>query len=353
MTSHEAALRGALRLHLAPLSPRQRALLREAGAADAESRAALASVSEARVDGEIALCRKLGVRLVLPGDPLWPPLLSEIPDPPAILWVRGELPDPAILPLAIVGPRRATPYGLALAERFASELAALGAVIVSGGARGVDAAAHRAALDAGAPTVAVLGCGVDVTYPPRHGALYAEIAARGAVVSEMPCGTPPLPHHFPVRNRILAGWSRAVLVVEATLQSGSRITARLANELGRDVLAAPGPVTSPLSEGTNELIACGARLLRGVEDVRAVLRPDEQPLLRARARGGGDASVAGADGDPVLAALPLGDARPFDDLAQATRLPIGALLARLAVLDSQGLVECLEGGLWRRRGTIP
>ena len=340
------SLREAVRLHLAPLGPRQRALVAE-GRADRDAVAAWQAVTQAQVDDELARAASAGATIVTRGDPRWPPLLGEMPDAPHALWVRGTLPPIEPLAIAGVGPRRPSPYGLSLACTLAEDLARLGAVVVSGGAKGVDAAAHRAALAAGGATVAVLGCGVDVTYPPQHGPLYADIARGGAVVSELPCRTPPLPGHFPVRNRILAGWSRAVLVVEATFKSGSLITARLGIEMNRDVFAVPGPVTSRLSEGTNELLGRGAHLLRGVMDVLAQLRPDERARLHPLT---GAAGTAGAPDDAVLAALRPGEARAVDELAAATGLPAGELLSRLVTHEAAGRVAALHGGLWMRTG---
>src|SRR6266446_10588581 len=176
-----------------------------------------------------------------PGDPHYPALLGAISSAPA-LFVRGELHADDALAVAIVGSRRATPYGIAAAEQLASDLAARGVTIVSGLARGIDTAAHRGALRVGGRSIAVLGSGVDVVYPPENARLADEIVARGALVSQFAPGTPPLPHHFPTRNAVIAGLSLAVVVVEAAERSGSLITARLAAELGREVLATPGRV---------------------------------------------------------------------------------------------------------------
>ncbi len=338
-----------LRLHLAPLTPRQRARW-SAGVVDPAVRAALASIRDADVHAELERARRCGARLVPRSDPHFPPLLREIPDPPHVLWVRGSMPRPDRLPVAIVGPRRPSPYGIAVARRIARDVVALGGVIVSGGARGVDAEAHLAALEAGVPTVAVLGCGVDVTYPRAHRGLFERIIASGAIVSELPCRSPPLKGHFPVRNRLLAGWARLTLVIEATMRSGSLITARLANDQGRDVLAVPGPVTSPTSEGTNDLIHHGAAVLRGVADIVAQLRDDEVEALGIRVPSAEPAKAGtGAPPDPVLDALPPGDPLDLDGLAESTGLAPGPLLARLTMLESVGAVEALAGGLWLRR----
>ena len=220
---------------------------------------------------------------------------------------------------------------------------------MSGGARGVDAAAHEAALAAGGTTVAVLGCGVDVTYPREHAGLFDRIAAAGAVVSELPLGTSPRRGHFPVRNRILAGWCRLVILTEATERSGTLGTARRAVESGRDVLAVPGPVTSAESCGTNELIASGARLTRTVEDVLAELPPEERAALSPAAappgppRGPVDDPASGAPGD-VLSRLRADRVTTLEDLAVADGRSAGALLAELVTLESAGLIRVVGPG---------
>ncbi len=210
---------------------------------------------------------------VAPGDEGYPLQLRELPDPPA-LYVRGAVRREDALAVAIVGSRRATPYGLSVAERLAGDLAARGVTIVSGLARGVDSAAHRGALAAGGRTLAVLGGGLDRVYPPENRALAAAIVERGAVLSQFPPGTPPLAHHFPERNRVIAGLGLGTIVVEAGESSGALITAGLAGELGRLVLAVPGPITSEMSRGTNGLVRDGATLIRDWMDV-----VDELPMV--------------------------------------------------------------------------
>jgi DNA processing protein len=351
-------LRAALRVQLAPLSPRKRAaFVRAAGGALAACRlatrghaseevAALRRVGDDAVEAELERCARLEVRLLVRGDPAWPPGLDELADPPELLWVRGEVPSAGDgPPVTIVGPRRATAYGLALSTRLARELSELGAVIVSGGARGVDGAAHAAALDAGGRTVVVLGCGVDVSYPPEHRGLFDRIAAEGALVSEFPCGARPLRHRFPVRNRLLAGWSAVVVLPEAGLRSGSLVTARLALEAGREVCAVPGPVTSPASRGTNELLARGARVTRGIADVIAELPEPQRHALVARAREEA-AEQDAAPADPLLASLPEGRTAALDELVERTGLGCGELLARLVRLEAAGCVRALPGGSW-------
>src|SRR5690349_15136070 len=200
------------------------------------------------------------------GHPRYPAALATLAPAPA-LWVRGALDPTDALAIAIVGSRRATPYGLEVAARLAGDLAARGVTIVSGFARGIDAAAHRAALEAGGRTLAVLGCGIDVVYPPEHARLAESVAARGALVTQFAPGTPPLPYHFPARNRTLAALALGVVVVEAAERSGSLSTAGFAADLGREVFAVPGKITSPTSAGTHRLLRDGARLVEDWTDV--------------------------------------------------------------------------------------
>src|SRR5437867_13198739 len=209
---------------------------------------------------------------VRPGDPCYPALLGAIPSAPA-LFVRGELRDDDALAIAIVGSRRATPYGVAATERLASDLAARGVTIVSGLARGIDTAAHRSALAAGGRTLAVLGCGVDVVYPPENVDLARSIEAHGALLSQFAPGLPALAGHFPARNRTIAGLALGVVVIEAAERSGALITAGFAGDLGRETFAIPGRITSPTSAGANRLIQDGAKLVTCWQDIVSEL-PD-------------------------------------------------------------------------------
>src|SRR3989475_11020009 len=212
-----------------------------------------------------------------PGDPNYPALLGAIPSPPT-LYVRGAVTVDDALALAIVGARDATPYGVEVAERLAGELGARGVTIVSGLARGIDAAAHRGALDAGGRTLAVLGCGLDVVYPLENRALARAIEAQGALVSQFALGVSALPGHFPARNRTLAGLALGVVVVEAADRSGALITAGFAGDLGREVFAVPGRITSPTSAGANRLIQDGAKLVTCWQDIVSEL---PEPWSRA------------------------------------------------------------------------
>jgi DNA processing protein len=220
--------------------------------------------------------RRVGI-----GEPEYPAALRHVHDPPPVLWVRGArtgFSDRAVA-IAVVGARDASAQGIALASAIAAGLAQRGVTVVSGLARGIDAAAHRGALDAGGDTVAVVGCGTDVVYPRRNAELRAEILDRACVVSELLAGTPALPSHFPRRNRIISGLCLGVVVVEAGLRSGSLVTARHALEQGREVFAVPGPAGAPRSRGPHLLLKGGAKLVETSEDVL-----EEFPLIRARLR---------------------------------------------------------------------
>jgi len=212
-------------------------------------------------------CRTGGIRVLWRGGAGWPPSLEALTDPPEVLFLRGGVPRLAEPALAVVGTRECSTAGAEWTDRVCRRLADAGWGTVSGLARGIDAAAHRGSLAAGGDTVAVLGCGADVAYPPEHRDLLDRIAAEGTVVSEFPPGSEPRPHHFPRRNRILAALAHAVLVVECRTRSGALITARHALELGRDVYAVPGWPTSPTSDGTLALLRDGARLVRGADDL--------------------------------------------------------------------------------------
>jgi DNA processing protein len=206
-------------------------------------------------------------RVIVLGDDGYPVLLKEIVDPPLALHFRGDVSLLARPAVAIVGSRKASPYGVNADGELARQIAGAGIVIVSGGARGIDAAAHHAALDAGGATIAVLGTGIDVVYPASNRRLFHHIEERGLIVSEFPPGTPPKPENFPMRNRVISGLARGTVIVEATNRSGSLITARMAAEQGRDVFAVPGSIFSAGSEGTHRLVQSGAKLVHDANDV--------------------------------------------------------------------------------------
>ena len=238
------------------------------------------------VDEELKCLNALGISVISVSDPTYPSRLKTIHDPPPVLYVNGDISPADQHAIAIVGSRRATAAGRLFTEQLSRELASLGFTVVSGLARGVDAAAHRGALAAKGRTIAVLGCGLDRTYPPEHQALRKQVESSGAVVSELPLGSYPHGYHFPRRNRIISGMCLGVVVTEAALESGSLITARLASEQGREVFAVPGFVKADTSRGPNGLIKQGAKLVEGVEDILPELLPqlDSEFLTRLTSR---------------------------------------------------------------------
>ncbi len=310
--------------------------------------------SAADADRERALAAKLGATLLFLGAPGYPPLLALLDDPPIVLTVLGRtelLAQPAV---AIVGARNASANGRRHAEHLGAELARAGHAVVSGMARGIDAAAHAGALQEGATIAAVAG-GVDVVYPPENAGLHQRIAAEGAVVAEAPLGAAPQARHFPRRNRVIAGLSLGVVVIEAALRSGSLITARLALENNRELYAAPGSPMDERCRGSNDLIRQGAHLVETVADVLAHL-PDD-PLREGLARlpqfSRPESPVPRPPVTPDDIATAhdqlmelLGPAStPVDDLARRCHLPLSAVLAALLELELSGLVEVLPGQL--------
>jgi DNA processing protein len=281
---------------------------------------------------------RTGMRLVTAFDGEYPKALSEIPDPPFVLFALG-LPSRLQLPaVAIVGSRAASRYGREVAARLARDLSLAGVVVVSGFARGVDGAAHQAAREGPGGTIAVLGCGLDIDYPHEHARLKEAMAKTDLLLSEYPPGTHPQAAYFPVRNRIIAGIASGVVVVEASRRSGSLITARLANDCGRDVFAVPGSVFSETSAGANELLKDGAILCRSAEDVLAELFPSVGRPRAAPAAPEAAAALS-AEARTVLNALTstMGSAATAEDLVAATDLPAATVLAALFELESAGL----------------
>ena len=231
------------------------------------------------IDRELEQIEKQEVSLLTLNDSSYPPLLSAIYDPPPILYVKGNWDKARSYPIAVVGARKTTPYGKKATERLCHGLSEQGVTIVSGFARGIDGIAHRSALSGGGKTLAVLGCGIDIVYPPEHKRLFEEITEQGAIFSEFSMGTPPVAHNFPKRNRIISGLSLGCVVVEATLKSGSLITARLALEQGREVFAVPGPIFSNSSAGPHQLIASGAKLVQNAADILDEILPQLKPRI--------------------------------------------------------------------------
>jgi len=282
-----------------------------------------------------------------PDDPRYPGGLTEL-NPAPSLWVRGGLEGDDALAIAIVGSRRATPYGLEVVAMLARDLAARGVTIVSGFARGIDSAAHRAALEAGGRTVAVLGCGIDVTYPPENRRLADEVAARGALVTQFPPGTAPLAYHFPTRNRTLAALVLGVVVVEAAERSGSLSTAGFAADLGREVYAVPGKITSPTSAGVHRLLRDGARLVETWTDVVQEL-PN---VWRRRVRDTAIATIEatqpskGTDEERMLQLLMRDEAQHIERLIARAGMDAARVGAILTGLELGGWARQLGGQRW-------
>lgn len=273
----------------------------------------------------------------------YPPLLREIIDPPLALFYRGNLSlahNPLLV--AIVGSRRASPYATNAASHLATTLGRSGITIVSGLARGVDAAAHQAALDSAAPTIAVLGTGIDIVYPKAHRRLFRAIEERGLIVSEFPNGTPPLPPNFPIRNRVISGLTHGTLVVEATTRSGSLITARTAAEQGREVFAVPGSIFSAGSEGTHRLIQYGAKLVHDADDVLQEL-PGHPQLAATGAVERPNEVLA-----EVLAAFTKEDGLHIDSAAARLNRSTASLAEPLLQLEIDGFLKALPGGRYVR-----
>lgn len=311
------------------------------------------SISRAReeidVDDEIDLCRRHEIRILLDSEPDYPRILREIADPPGVLYISGGLNPRDAAAIAIVGSRHATHYGIAQAERLAASLARAGLTIISGLARGIDAAAHRGALSAGGRTLAVLGSGLLNIYPPEHRELAAQVRASGAMLSELAVRSKPLPGTFPQRNRLISGLSLGVIVVEASDRSGALITARHAMEQGREVFAVPGRVDSRMSRGCHRLIRDGAKLVETADDVLEELGPlvapapkaDGTPLLRPAEL------LLNELEQQVLAAIAL-DPTTVDQIVERSGLPPQQVLSTMIVLEMRRLVRRLGGFTFAR-----
>ncbi len=312
---------------------------------------------------ELERARRAGCEIDTLGDPAYPPQLGELALPPPVLYRRGTLDQAPVA--AIVGSRKMDGYGREAAESFAAGLAAAGVTVASGFARGIDSAAHRAALAAGGRTIAVLGCGLDVDYPRRQSRLKDEIAANGAVLSELPLGAEPRPWHFPIRNRLLAALASTTLVVQAKERSGSLITAHHAMELGRDVYAVPGRIFDDLSLGTNSLLADGAFVARCPEDILVSfsLAGHQQTLFPFPGEGAETKTGSATQEDDtaqVVESLPEGapgklleafvPGRPqtAEDVAGRLELPVDQVLGTLLELELGGWVRREPGPVYVR-----
>ncbi len=298
----------------------------------------LTTRSTLSLDDEIARIERAGVQVLTWESPDYPRNLLQIYDPPPVLYVRGELTPEDEWAVAVVGTRRASAYGREAARRLSEDLARNRVTVVSGLARGIDAVAHRAALEAGGRTIAVLGSGVDVIYPPEHRRLAQSIAENGAILSEYPLGTRPEGGNFPPRNRIISGLSKGVIIVEAGVRSGALITADFAAEQGRDVFAVPGSIFQRGSVGTNRLIQEGAHPVLSASDVLEALNL-EQIAEQAEMR----AVVPSDPAEERLMAHLGADPVHVDDLAQAAGLPISVVSSTLALMELKGMVRQVGG----------
>ncbi len=299
---------------------------------------------EIDVDAQIRLCREKQVQIVVDDEDSYPATLKEIDDPPGVLFVRGNLRPDDRLAVAIVGTRHATHYGLRQAERLAMGLARAGMTVVSGLARGIDAAAHRGALAGGGRTLAVLGSGVLNIYPPEHDVLAGEILDRGALISEAPPEAAPRTGCFPQRNRIISGLALGVVIVEAGIRSGALITARLATEQNREVFAVPGRVDDRTAQGCHRLLRDGAALVESVDDILEHLGPLAHPAPRpdgTEVRHPAELQLNEFE-QKVLGAVDT-DPTSVDQLVVKTGLPVARILATLSVLEMRRLIRRLTG----------
>ncbi len=307
---------------------------REAGLSEALIDRLLRVRSSVDLPGLMARWESQGIRVLTWQDAAYPQRLRHIPQSPPVLYLRGDLRPEDDWAVAVVGTRKVTPYGRQAALEVAETLARHGVTVVSGLARGVDGLAHKAALEAGGRTIAVLGSGVDRIYPPEHRRLAARILEHGALLSDYPPGTPPEGTNFPPRNRIIAGLSLAVVVVEAGMRSGALVTASFAADQGREVFAVPGSIYAPQSQGTNWLIQQGARLLLRPDEVLEALEVSLLPVRQEARR-----VLRVSPGERQVLELLGSEPLHVDDLSAQAGLPVQEVLATLALLELKGLVR--------------
>ncbi len=297
------------------------------------------------VDAEFRLMERHGVRLLLRGAPEYPKALEQIHDPPFLLYVRGEISPADANAVALVGSRHCSGYGRRVTERLAAELSRAGFTIISGLARGIDGSAHRAALQAGGRTLAVLAGGLSRIYPPEHADLARDVAAAGALITEASMAQEPMAGMFPARNRLISGLSRGVIIVEAAEKSGALITARHAAEQGKTVFAVPGPLDSPSSAGTHHLLRQGAVLVRGVEDILEELDGVRSPAPAKPA----EPPPALDDTQRKIWEFLQEKPRHVDEMAQQLGLTVPQLSGALLTMEMKKLVRRLPGNQYERR----
>ncbi len=313
---------------------------------------AIVAVSDAQIDDELAAAERFGARIVCDGDDEYPAALKSIYGRPAVLYIRGRLEATDAIAFAIVGARRCTHYGLEQSERFGELLGRAGFTIISGGARGIDTAAHRGALAAGGRTVAVMGCGLSTAYPSENAELFERIVAddRGALISELPMNTAVLGGNFPTRNRIVSGLSLGVLVIEAARRSGALITARIADEQGRVVFALPGRADSLMSQGANALIRDGAILTQNLEDILEHLG-EVGESMSAEEPPPGEFITPGELNEiesTLLDALS-GGPLALDELVRSSKLSSGDVVSTMTMLVLKGAVAQRPGNIFARK----
>lgn len=299
-----------------------------------------------KAEAVLARLEEIGATAVPFDSPDYPPLLKQIPDPPGLLYVRGQLTEADRFSIAIVGSRHPRPYGLQMSRKLGEDLARGGLTVVSGGARGIDSAAHEGALASGGRTIAVLGCGVDISYPAENRDLFTRIASQGAVVSEFPPGAPPESWRFPRRNRIISGISRGVIVCDATEDSGSLITATCAAEHNRDVFAVPGNVDSGHNKGAHRLLKEGAKLVENAEDVFAELGMEPGPGPAPSPVPVPEISVSSEE-RRVLELLDL-EPLPLDDIIEKAGMPASDVAGALTFLEMKRLIKRVAGPAYIR-----
>ena len=304
---------------------------------------------------ELEACQQKQIQLVTQDHDAYPQLLRQIYDPPQLLYYRGSLQPRDALSIAVVGSRRCTPYGLQQAERLAGALARAGMTIISGLARGIDANAHQAAIQAGGRTLAVLATGVENIYPPEHIDLAKDITTQGALVSEMPIQQAPIPGLFPQRNRIISGLSCGVIIVEASRKSGALHTARHALEQGRDVFAVPGRLDSLTSQGCHDLICDGAMLIRDADDVLEALGPLIKPIVTSENEEVySPRELNLSDQERLVLNLVTSEQQHVDQILRQTELEQSRVLSTLTILEMKRLISRLPGGfLIRTHGPAP
>ncbi|MFZ3121996.1 MAG: DNA-processing protein DprA [Thermodesulfovibrionales bacterium] len=292
-----------------------------------------------KIDAQLKKLDATGIKIVSFSNKDYPEMLKNIEDAPIVLYIKGTIQKEDRYAVAVVGSRKYSPYGKLAAEKLSSELSSMGFTIVSGMARGIDTLAHTAAINSGGRSIAVLGSGIDVPYPPENRGLMEKLAASGCVISEFPPGTPPERENFPKRNRIISGLSLGVLVVEATADSGSLITASCALEQGKEVFAVPGNINSANSKGTNELIKKGAKLVQSAEDVIEELAPVLKGYIRTREKANIELSVEEKRLCDIMTAEP----KHVDMLSRESKMPAQKVLGILLSLELKGIVKQAEG----------